>query len=114
MPPNRWSRDRFTTGITDDDGVLYLSEREPYAYRELADNVVHRVTQGDTLWTLAATYYEGIERPARFWWAIGDFQPDPIHDPTIALAPDSELVIPSIRTLQEEILNERRRMEHEP
>lgn len=114
MPPNRWSRDRFCSAIEDEEGTLYLTEREPYGYREISDNVLHTVTQGDTLWTLAAAYYAPVERPARFWWVIGDFQPEPIHDPTIALEPGTLLVIPSLRTLLEEILNEARRSEHAP
>lgn len=112
MPPNRWSRDRFCSAVADEDDCLYLTEREPYGYRELADNIAIKADAGDTLWTLAARYYAPIDRPSRFWWVIADFQPEPIHDPTLALAPGTALYIPSIRTLQEEILSEKRRAEH--
>lgn len=82
---------------------------EPYRFRVFADNVEHVVREGDTLWTLAHRYYLGVERPAGLWWIIADFQPQPIHDPTLALVPGAVLVIPSLRTVQEEIFSERRR-----
>lgn len=112
MPPNRYSRHRFTTRYADPvDGKLSLSEREPYAYRELIDNRIHVVQEGDTLWTLAGQFFEGMPRASGFWWVIADFQPEPIFDPTVALEVGSMLYIPSLRTLQEQILNDRRRGE---
>ena len=113
MPPNVWGRDRFTSAVVDETGKLYLTEREPYGFRNIADNVTHVADEGDTLWTLAARYYQSFERPAGFWWAIADFQPEPIHVPTVALEPGRQVIIPSERTLLEEILSEKRRKEHQ-
>ena len=42
---------------------------------------------------------------------IADFQPGPIHDPTLALDVGRALVIPSVRVVTEEILSEQRRQE---
>jgi len=109
MPPRLFSRYMFTRAVTDDAGRLYLTEREPYAFRAFGDNGQHVVKEGDSLFSLAARYFKGFDRPAGLWWILADFQPDPIHDPTIALAPGRVLVIPSMRTVQEEIFSERRR-----
>lgn len=109
MPPNRFSRHRFTLGVKDDDGNLFLTERVPFGYRERSDNKHHLVRTGDTLYSLAGRYFSAFERAAGLWWVIADFQPDPIHDPTLALEVGRVLVIPSLRTVQEEIFNERRR-----
>lgn len=109
MPPNRLSRHRFSVGTADADDAMFLTERPVYGYRELPDNRQHLVVEGDTLFTLAGRYFAGMPRPAGFWWAIADFQPTPVQDPTLTLRVGSVVVIPSLRTLQMEILNERRR-----
>lgn len=108
MPPRRMSRFTFCTGLQQ-DGLLLLNDREPFRYRTLPDNVSHRVVEGDTLFTLAARYYAAFPRPAGLWWVIADFQPDPILDPTVALAPGSIVVVPSAHTVTEQILSESRR-----
>lgn len=109
MPPNRFSRHRFSLGVLDDDEHLFLSERTPYVFRELQDNKQHVVSSNDTLWALAGRYFVGIPRPSGLWWVIADFQPDPILDPTIKLVEGSIVIVPSLRTVQQEILNERRK-----
>lgn len=86
-----------------------LHGAEPYRFRELPDTREHVAAEGDTLSTLAARYFVGQARAAGFWWVIADFQPEPIHDPTISLTPGRLLYIPSLRTLTEEIFSERRR-----
>ncbi len=111
MPPNRFSRHRFETAQTDADGKLYLSERTHFPFRDLPDNRHHVVRQGDSWWTLAATYFAGLPRPAGLWWAVADYQPTPCVDPTIALVPGTLVVVPSMRTVEEELFNERRRSE---
>jgi hypothetical protein len=109
MPPNRFSRHRFAAASLDpEDGMLALSEPESYGYRDFPDNRRHLVALGDTWWTIAGSYFAGLPRPAGFWWAICHFQPVPVVDPTIALEPGTVVVVPSIRTLQERILNDRR------
>jgi len=109
MPPRRLSRYPFSTAVADEDGDLVLHGGDPFRYRKFADNVEHVVREGDTLWTLAARYFRGIDRPAGLWWVIADFQPEPIHDPTLALEPGTVLVVPSVRTVLEEIFSEKRR-----
>lgn len=86
-----------------------MTEREPYRFRALRDNRVHVVSQGDTLFTIAGRYFQPLPRPAGYWWAIADFQPHAIHDPTIQLVPSSVIIVPSVRTLVEDILGARRR-----
>lgn len=117
MPPRLRSRYVYTLGIQDTDGpeeqrdTVQLTERVPYGFRDFADNVQHVVRAGESLHILAARYFHGIEGAAELWWVIADFQPDPIHDPTIALAPGSALVIPSVRTVLENVFDEARRAE---
>lgn len=114
MPPRIRSRHTYALGFEDSEaapGMTLLSEREPFSYRDFADNEEHVVVEGDTLWNLAARYFDAIPDPSELWWIIADFQPDPIHDPTIRLANGSSLVIPSVRTVLEQIFNEKRRLE---
>lgn len=128
MPPRRFSRHTFTLGYTPGDtnddiaclgcpwpgrtgDKLQLTEREPFRFRELADNRLHRVREGDTLFTLAARFFSTLPRPAGLWWVIADFQPQPVIDPTIRLRPGAIVAIPSIRTVQEDIFSEARRRE---
>lgn len=113
MPPRKYSRHTFTRGIAEDDAneTLFLSDRKRFLFEQRSDNIQHKAQQGDTLATLALRYYSGIPRAAGLWWVIADFQPDPIHDPTIRLEPGSIVVIPSRRTVLEEVFNERRREE---
>lgn len=110
MGLNRFSRHRFSLAYRDEDaGVVFLSERVPYTYRDFSDNQQHRVQLGDTLWTLAGKRFKGMPRPSGFWWVIADFQPDRIFDPTLRLVEGTIVVLPSLRVLQQEILNERRK-----
>jgi nucleoid-associated protein YgaU len=106
MPPRVGSRHSFTAGVRDDAGTLHLTGREPYRFRAHADNRVHVVVQGDTLWDLAGRYFAPLPRACGFWWAIADFQPDPIVDPTLELEVGRRLVIPSARVITDVILGE--------
>jgi hypothetical protein len=111
MAPRLYSRHTFCTGQDDSDGRAFLSEREPFRYRSLPDNLIHTVAQGDTLWHLAYRYFQPLPRAAGLWWVIADFQPDPVFDPTLALAEGSTLIIPSVRTVLERVFAESRRQE---
>lgn len=106
--PSAFSRDRFCVGITDDEGNLYLTDVEPFRYRDLPDNILHTVSQGETWWSIAYAEYGD----ARLWWVAPDYQPEPVHDPTIGLVGGTLLVLPSARVVFEEILNEERRAAH--
>ena len=117
MPgPRRYSRHLYCLGFKDteadgSEGPFQLSEREPFVFQQFADNVEHTVSDGETLFSLAATYFSALPRAAGLWWVIADFQPDPILDPTIALQAGAVLIIPSVRTVLEEVFNENRRLE---
>lgn len=108
MPPRKFSRYSFTTGLRNADDLLqrfYLTDRVRFLYLPLADNIQHVVSDGDTLWNLASRFYIPIERPAGLWWVIADFQPAPIHDPTVRLETGSLVIIPSLRTVTEQIFS---------
>lgn len=112
MPPRLHSRHTFVTQVDDgkDPKRVFLSGRSKFRYEDLPDNTIHTVKDGDSLHRLAARTYAPLSRPpefsaAQFWWVIADFQPQPIHDPTIILATGSTLILPSLRTLQDKILN---------
>jgi hypothetical protein len=114
MPPRRFSRHPVTSAVLDDEERLLLTEREAFRFRSLPDNRQHVVKEGETLFTLAGRYFAPLPRPAGLWWVIADFQPDPIHDPTVALEPGRVLVVPSVRTVLEEVFSEKRRGEATP
>ena len=109
MPPRVGSRHSYALGVRDDAGVLHLTEREPYGFHAHADNRTHVVVQGDTLFDLAGRYFAPLPRACGFWWAIADFQPRPIIDPTIELEAGRRIFIPSLRVLTDVILGERAR-----
>lgn len=113
MPPRRFSRHSFTTGVLDLEGRKHLTGRIPYTYKDLTDNWYHEVKEGDTLYTIAGKYYRALPRGCGLWWIIADFQLDPIHDPTLKLEPGRVVVGPSVRTVQERIFTEARRWESE-
>lgn len=111
MPPRVGSRHGFCLGVRDGGGALQLTDREPYRFRTHADNHVHIAVQGDTLWTLAGRYFAPLPRACGYWWAIADFQPDPVVDPTLELEPGRRIFIPSLRVLTDVILGESGRKE---
>lgn len=108
MPPLRDSRYERCRGVRDAAGALVLTERVPYRFRPLPDTRVHVVQAGDNLFSLAGRYFRPRSRACGFWWVIAEFQPDPILDPTLELALGRQLFIPSLRVLDEEILNPHR------
>jgi hypothetical protein len=111
VPPLVGSRFGLCLGVLDDDGRRRLTEREPYRFRPLPDSRAHCVVEGDTLFELAGRYFAPMPRACGYWWAIADFQPDPIVDPTLTLPVGSTVVIPSTRVLTDVILSEARRRE---
>src|SRR5688572_11474583 len=111
MPPRRHSRLSFAVAEKDSQGALILQGGQPFRYRAFSDTREHVVQEGDTLHSLANQYFRGMQRPSGLWWIIADFQPDPIHDPTVRLMVGRRLYIPSLRTVQEEIFSDKRRKE---
>jgi len=109
MPPRLNSRHEFTSAI-EANGVRVLTRRVPFRFQDLNDNVQHLVSAGESLFTIAGRYFKGVtERPSGLWWIIADFQPNPIHDPTLELEEGTVLFVPSERTVREEIFNPKRR-----
>ena len=110
MPPGNNSRHLFTTAQKrDGEESTFLSERVPFGFRDYADNRMHTVHARDTLMRLASVYFAPLgELPlisaANLFWVIADFQPVPIHDPTVRLVPGEKLVIPSVRTVIENVI----------
>lgn len=112
MPPKIFSRYTFTAGVEDSEGRLVLTRREPLRFEQLDDNRNVLVNEGDSLFTLASRYFAGLsDRPAGLWWIIADFQPTPIHDPTVKLSAGAVIVIPSQRFVIERVFDEGRREE---
>ena len=111
MPPTSKSRYFFALAVVNADGKQELTETEPFRYKPLPDNRIHRVVQGDTLWGLAAKYFKGLPEAALRWDVIADFQPEPIIDPTLRLTIGRELVIPSLNTVQTLVKSPKRRRE---
>lgn len=116
MPPFRFSRYQFVSALTEEGGTgrLFLAERQRFSFRDFSDNRTHIVREGDSLFTLAHRFFQGLPRPAGLWWVIADFQPEVVHDPTITLSLGRVLFIPSVRTVVEEIFSEGRATEATP
>lgn len=108
MPPRVNSRYSYATAVTDASDAVHLYGEEPFRFRDYADNRQHVVRQGDTVFSLAARYFTDFDRPDGLWWIIADFQPEPIHDPTVDLEPGRVVIIPSVRTVHEQVFSSRR------
>ncbi len=107
MPPRVGSRYSASLGVLDADGCRFLTEREPFRFREYEDTREHVVVKGDSLFTLAGRYFAPLPRACGFWWAIADFQPDPVFDPTVELELGRRIYVPSVRVLTDVILGAR-------
>ena len=111
MPPRELSRHGFTSVVIDDAGRQWLTRRTPYGFHHFSDTRMVEVGQTDSLFTIAGMHFRAIDplRACGLWWIIADFQPDPIHDPTIKLQLGRRLHVPSVRTVREVIFSEERR-----
>ena len=95
MSVNQQSRYFMTLGATRiSDGLSFIMDREPITFQPRSDNkrVIARV--GDTWWSLAATYLGSLQNPEQFYWAICDYQPNPITDPMVPPTPGTIVFIP--------------------
>jgi hypothetical protein len=99
MPPQNGSRHAQTVAQKDEDDRLHLTDRQPLTYRDLPDNRRHVVVEGDTWWGLADRYFQPLPRACGYFWALCDFQPEPVLDPTRTLEIGRVVVIPSLHTL---------------
>jgi len=105
------SRYAVTTLETLEDGTVELGEREPYHFRQRDDNLIHVAGHGDTWDALAEIYYSSIsDRACGLWWVIAEYQPTPIVDPTIPIAPGRSVVIPAPIVVVTEILRSDRKL----
>lgn len=93
------SRYAYAPRFVDGRGNVRLMARVPFRYRAFDDTVTHTVNEGDSLFTLAGHYYAPMPRACGYWWAIADFQPEPIIDGTLALPLGSQIYVPSARVL---------------
>lgn len=107
--PDETSRYMLAEEVELEDGTLFWTAPAPVQYLGLPDDILHIVSTGDTLFTIAMHYFIRLQRPEQYYWVIMDYQPIPIADPIAPLAVGRQLVIPSLRTLQQVILNEDRR-----
>jgi hypothetical protein len=93
------SRYRTTDVLVDNtvgapDQILFYGNREPIRFQDHPDNVLYVVEAGDTLWRIAARHFAGFPEPSNMWWAIAEYQPEPIGDSTLQLLPGSRLILP--------------------
>lgn len=109
MPPRNFSRHIFSTALSTPEGNRELTLPDPYAFASFDDTRRHVVQQGDNLQSIAARYYEGFNRPESLWWIVGEFQPDPIFDPTVELEVGRVILVPSLRTVYDSAFSEERR-----
>lgn len=106
-----WSRERWSVEIEDEDGVPCLTDAEPFPYRPEADNRTHVAREGDTWAGLAHRYFPSLPRACGLWWAVADYQPAPVVDPTIAIPAGTVVVIPSERVIRQLVFDSGRRRE---
>jgi len=96
----RNSRYAACKAARDELGRRYLFDRQPYRYQSHADNLVHPVVQGDSLWSLAGHYFAPLPRPSGLWWILADFQPEPVVDPLTPLWQDRHhIIVPPLRVV---------------
>lgn len=91
-------------------GQPTLASPSPLRFRVHPRNRVHVVVEGDTVFHLAEKYYgdlsgrgRGVARAAGLWWAIADFQPTPIVDPTLELEVGREIIIPAFELITDHL-----------
>lgn len=83
-------------------GPVYTGPRPRLFYQDVDGVIPHVCELGDTLWSLAVLYDLVVDgMPA--WWAIGDFQPEPILDATLSLAAGDVLYIPPLDLVHAEL-----------
>lgn len=105
------SRYQFCEIWLDEQQRLFSDARKPFRYRAFEDNTIHLVKAGESIFSIAGQHFDGQPRPAGLWWVIADFQPEPMHDPTVQLVPGTTLVLPSIQKVVSYIFDQSRSRE---
>lgn len=104
MPPRLNSRYEFSIGKEDENGTMFLAEREPFRFDpKLKGTKRYTFKKGDSLYTIAYRSFQPIPNAEHLWWIICEFQPDPILDPTLAIDIGRVLFIPSVKVVQEKV-----------
>lgn len=112
MPPLLNSRYFMSRGKRTDDGVIYLADPEPLDKDVAFDGTedVYIVEgSGETLQGIAAIHWTtGDEKPddpgpESLWWIIAEL--NDIMDGTVTVPEGTVLLVPSLRTVREKILN---------
>ena len=106
MPPRVNSRYAFCDAVPDEDGIYFLTDREPFLWDSTLEGTrEYIVGTGDTLAGIAYKSFQGIRNSEHLWWVILDFQPgSTILDPTQDLRIGLRLKIPATRIVRERIL----------
>jgi hypothetical protein len=108
------SRYAYCWNKTLSTGELRKLPRGFFYFQKFSDTVEHICTEGETLFNLAAMYYrEAFPYANLMYWAIADFQPIPIIDATVVFKAGQVVYIPSIQTINLQIMNPTREPEFE-
>lgn len=105
----QYSRHSYCQIWQQDDGKSFIDRRVPFGYRAFRDNKVHVVKEGESIFTVAGHHFAPHPRAAGLWWVIADFQPNPIHDPTVQLSPGTALIVPSLQNVTVVIFDDEQR-----
>jgi nucleoid-associated protein YgaU len=100
------SRYKFSEVLQDSDENAYTEDREPPVYEAgRLDDILHTVKGGDTLISIAQTYYWDLtEYASELWWVLADMQPTPIINPFALLKPGLLIIVPAPERVTAEIL----------
>lgn len=109
MNPVRGGRYARSAVLIEDDGTQRLTI--PARIRgPREDDIIHPVSAGETLETVAWLYYDGLVTDFAanmLYWVIGDYQDDPVVDPFAILSPGSELRLPSRAVVASQVVGAR-------
>lgn len=95
MAAQETSRYFMTLGATRiGDGLTFMLDREPLYFQPRSDNKRVVAQANDTWWSLASTHLTALSNPEQFYWAICDYQPNPILDATVNPTPGTIIFIP--------------------
>lgn len=112
--PSTLSVYRFCQAYEAPDGRKYLTDIQPFPFEEFDDTTEHVVVGQQRIEDVAAIHYQAYGEEAYLLaLVLAAFQPEPLLDPTLPLATDSTLFIPSLRVIEERVFAEERRLDYE-